>query len=299
MKNFIQIALLVFSCSACSAIASKEQSDVTYIQLGLIHNYHLDPDFHYPASTLISIIDAVKPDMICGEAVAKQWQSGLAGLFPFENRVLEYAGKRYGATFVPVDWRTTYAEAKEIMEVIKKYLPPEFVIAANLEREKLETNFEETLLTKNKNENFFYYVHTRFLTDSGLYHAATEKFYGDVPYGFWYRRNLNIFNNCRAEAERLHAKKVLVAYGAEHQYILDSLFKLLPRARSVGVLNVVKVQDIDLKPTKLPLELKEIFLADQKKLRLYVNSLPENSDERKELATKRIPGLEKILNFLF
>jgi len=297
---FIFFTILFFYILIClTTFAKSPQVDITYIQLGLIHNYHLDPDFNYPASALISIVDAVKPDMICGEATAQQWQTGLAGLFPFENRILEYAGKKHGTKFVPVDWRTTYAECKEIMEVIKKYSTSEFIKNTQTERENLTKDFEEKFLNKSKNKKLFQYIHTTFLKESGLYHAETERFYGDVPYGFWYRRNLNIFHNCYTEAKRMGAKKVLVAYGAEHQYILDHLFKLLPNSKSVSILDFMPDLRINLRPIKLPPELKVIFLEDQINLKNYIKTLPENSDEKKELITGRIAGFETILNSLF
>lgn len=83
--------LNLLSLSAPGAISNFRFS---FIQVGLIHNYHFDPNFNYPPSALISIVENVKPDLICGEAVESQWNSGLAGLFPFENRILDNVRKR-------------------------------------------------------------------------------------------------------------------------------------------------------------------------------------------------------------
>lgn len=54
-----------------------------------------------------------------------------------------------------------------------------------------------------------------------------------------------------------------------------------------------------MKPKKLTAELKEVFEQDLLNLKTYMKSLPENSDEKKELSEKRLPGLEKLITALF
>ncbi len=301
MQNIILIISLFLSLTSFAKSKTNVGNDnkkITFVHLGLIHNSHLDDSFNYPPSTLIFIVDQLKPDLICGEAVTEFWVKGLSGLYPFENRILEFAGQKFKSNFAPVDWRTSYPEVKEIFDITKKYLSKEQTGIADKERTKLENDVEEAM-NKAKGPSFFKYIHTKFNYDSAKYHTFSERFYGDIPNGFWYRRNSNIVVNCYEEAKRIGANKVLVAYGAEHQYMLHSLLQFFPDAKSQLLGEVLNLDKIPTTRHKLPSELKLIFENDLDKLKAYVDTLPKNSEEKKELIEKRIPGLQNVISILF
>ena len=98
MKMFqkFKVILLLPIFYSASVFAGKESGPIQFIQLGLIHNAHFDSAYHYPPSMFLDIVEKVKPDLICGEAEEESWNKGLAGVYPFENRILEFAGKKLG-----------------------------------------------------------------------------------------------------------------------------------------------------------------------------------------------------------
>ena len=92
---------------------------------------------------------------------------------------------------------------------------------------------------------------------------------------------------------------MLIAFGAEHQYVLDSLIRFFPKVRIRKIGDVVNFNAIDMKPQKLPTDLKVVFESDLNNLVKYVGSLADSSDEKKEMQSKRVPGLRKIIEDIF
>ena len=86
-----------------------------------------------------------------------------------------------------------------------------------------------------------------------------------------------------------------MAYGAEHQYMLESLLGHFPGAISKKMGDRLILKKINIKTKKLPQDLVNVFKKDLSLLEKYAESLKPGSEERGELESKRIPGLKKVI----
>ena len=101
-------------------------SQPVVILLGTAHELHFKPESHYSLADLQNELEALHPDLICGEIAPEAYQGPMEGYFPPEAAYVAEIASQLQARFAPTDWRIAKAwqsraeqmEPKEIKDKI-------------------------------------------------------------------------------------------------------------------------------------------------------------------------------------
>jgi hypothetical protein len=198
--------------------------------LGTAHGFHLKAAFGYSLSDVTDQIRAAQPDLVCAEITPEDHGSEREAMYPWEVAVVEEAARTLGATFVAADWRPAWA-SQEVMTLDAEMTPEE--------RRRFEGVYREFMprFQAAFGPRVFDFLHadaTQALVrriHEAMIDAGTE-----VAAGFWDTRNQVIAKRCLRQALRRGSRRVLIVFGAEHRYGVESaLLRFYGiRARPIG-----------------------------------------------------------------
>ena len=195
-------ACLAFSLTLAAAAPNE------VILVGTAHTMHLKAEFHYSLADLQQEIEALKPDVICGEITPEAYHGPMEGNFPIEAAFLDEIAPALHAKFVPADWRV----AMEWQRRANKLTPKEVKDrAAAIDRQQGED------IMGYKGPSLFDYVHSeRFLglSDQKFHEINGEDTAADIAAGAWHERNRKIIENCLTGAG--DAQRIVIAIGSNH-----------------------------------------------------------------------------------
>lgn len=192
--------------TAQSQIAATS-SNPEVILLGTAHDLHFKPENHYSLIDLRNEVEALHPDLICGEIVPDAYQGPMEGYFPPEAAYLAEIAPTLHARFTPTDWRIAKAwqDRAEQME-------PKDV------RDKIDalTKEQATQMQSQTEPSIFDFLHTKSLAiaDYQFEQVAGENTVTDIALGAWHERNRRIVENCMDAAAG--ARRIVFVYGAGH-----------------------------------------------------------------------------------
>ncbi len=203
----ILISILFSLCSLAQAPSPIAPTSAEVFLLGTLHNRHFDPAANYSLMDLRNEVEALHPDLICGEITPEAYKGPVEGYFPPEAAYLAEIAPTLNARFVASDWRITYAwqfraEAMEPKKVKSR--------VAKLSKKILaEMNTETT-------PSLFDYLHSTFipLVDRQFEEVIGENTVADIAAGGWHERNRRIVENCLDASQG--ARRIVIAYGASH-----------------------------------------------------------------------------------
>jgi hypothetical protein len=186
---------------------SADSSKPEVILLGTAHDLHFKAENHYSLPDLRNEVEALHPDLICGEITPEAYQGPMEGYFPLEAAYLAEVASTLHTRFAATDWRITHAwqsraEAMEPKEV----------------KDKLEELTKETAkqMQAQTEPTIFDFLHTRSvaLADYQFEQVVGENTVSDIAMGGWHERNRRIVENCLdADAGSL---RIVIVFGAGH-----------------------------------------------------------------------------------
>ncbi len=102
MKKIVFTLLISISC-----LAYGQTQPEVYI-IGSVHAMHLNDSYHYSLNDLLTQIQLLNPDIVCGEITPEAYNTVLEGYFPPEAVMLAQMSTVLGYRFIPVDWRADF-----------------------------------------------------------------------------------------------------------------------------------------------------------------------------------------------
>lgn len=202
--------IIVLSLPLCSFAQSPSPASTIapdIFLLGTLHNRHFDPEANYSLIDLRNEIEALRPDLICGEITPDAYKGVVEGYFPPEAAYLAEIAPTLNARFIATDWRITYAwqsraETMEPKEVKDR--------TAALSKKILG---EMKIQTK---PSLFDYLHSEFvpLVDRQFEEIIGENTVADIAAGGWHERNRRIVENCLDANQG--SRRIVIVYGASH-----------------------------------------------------------------------------------
>ncbi len=244
--------------------------------LGTMHRHHLTARFRYSLTDLEAEVRGLAPDLICGEIVPQALGTRLEGVFPPEAAFLAVLAPELNAVFAASDWRadldadhfkstTTESSAPEGVESLRKPLLDQ------LDHFKGVTLFD--LVHGVEFENLTRQIHESWIEAAG-----------EAADGFSVTQNKRIVEKCLEAARTHHSRRVLFAFGQDHQYaIKDAL-------RTRGL--VGKSPPRMFKPSSVPVAQKEVMIRWMKN-RAALEQLSKAPSTPADVQ-KMISGLKRI-----
>ena len=185
--------------------AASSGSEV--ILLGTAHDQHFVAESHYSLADLRNEVEALHPDLICGEITPEAYQGPMEGYFPPEAAYLAEIAPTLHARFAPTDWRI----AKAWQDRAEQMQPQEI-------KNKLDalTKDQAAQMQSHTDPSLFDFLHTKALAiaDYQFEQLAGENTDSDIALGAWHERNRRIVENCLDA--RNGARRIIFAYGAAH-----------------------------------------------------------------------------------
>jgi len=184
-----------------------DSSNPEVILLGTAHDLHFKAESHYSLADLRNEVEALHPDLICGEITPEAYQGPMEGYFPPEAAYLAEVASTLHARFAATDWRITKAwqsraEAMEPKEVTDKVEALEKEIAKQMQSQTEPTLFD------------FYHSESVNLEDYKFEKVIGENTVSDIAAGGWHERNRRIVENCLDAAAG--SRRIVIVYGAAH-----------------------------------------------------------------------------------
>ena len=175
------------------------------ILLGTAHNLHFKAESHYSLPDLRSEVEALQPDLICGEIEPEAYQGPMEGYFPPEAAYLAEIAPALHARFAATDWRI----AKAWQDRAEQMEPKEI-------KDKIEALTREQAKQIQSQPSLFDFLHTKNLSiaDYQFEQLAGENTVSDIALGAWHERNRRIVENCLDAAAGSH--RIVFVYGAGH-----------------------------------------------------------------------------------
>ena len=177
------------------------------ILLGTAHDLHFKPQSHYSLADLRNEVDALHPDLICGEITPEAYQAPMEGYFPPEAAYLAEVAPVLHARFAAADWRI----AKAWQSRAEQMEPPEI-------KRKLDDLTKQMAgqMQAQSEPSLFDFLHTKALAaaDYQFEQVAGENTDTDIALGAWHERNRRIVENCLDAAAG--ARRIVFVFGAGH-----------------------------------------------------------------------------------
>lgn len=178
---------------------------------GSMHDLHFQERYHYSLVDLQTEIRSLHPDVVCGEITPGAFNAPMEGNFPPEAAMLAELAPRWGARFVPADWRVSFAlqEKAEKQEAEDK----QQVARVNAEQSKLKAYLDAF-----SGGSLYDYIN-RSTKYQGMVDHMFEDVIGsdtpsDIAAGAWHERNHMIVKNCLKGARS--AKSIVFVFGSAH-----------------------------------------------------------------------------------
>jgi len=176
--------------------------------VGTIHSKHFSPEYNYSITDLQAQIQALKPDLVCGEIAPWAIDQPMEGYFPPEAAFLAEMASILNYRFVPVDWRLDYATQSRADS-----LYPESVLAQ-------VSSFADTYMTKimeSDCQSIYDEIHSE--ENIAIVDSVFEKIIGADPiaetaHGNWKERNQRIAENGIAAAKDV--RRIVFVFGSDH-----------------------------------------------------------------------------------
>ncbi len=199
--------------AACATRPVSPSPDREVFVIGTLHRWHLVARYRYSLADLGAEVEALRPDLVCGEVTPEHFSGALEGLYPPEVAVVREASARVGAVFVPADWRGDYAEvfrAERRMDAAQK--------------ERFDHAHDELMarLAAWEGASLFDFIgdaETQSLVARA--HATRIEYGNQAADGFWTTRNAEIVRRCLASSRWATAKRAVFAFGMEHTYAIE------------------------------------------------------------------------------
>jgi len=178
-------------------------SNPEVILLGTAHDSHFKPESHYSLTDLRNEVEALHPDLLCGEITPEAYQSPIEGYFPPEAAYLAEIAPTLHARFAATDWRI----AKAWQNRAEQMEPKEVT-------DKIEALSKER--TPQTEPSLFDFLHTKgvAIADYQFEQVIGENTVSDIAAGGWHERNRRIVENCLDAAAG--ARRIVIVYGAGH-----------------------------------------------------------------------------------
>ncbi|MGB0045087.1 MAG: hypothetical protein WBP91_18070 [Terriglobales bacterium] len=217
MKKLAVVFWLPLLCSYFFAqIAPTAQTQPTtraskpeVILLGTAHDLHFKPESHYSLADLRTEVEALHPDLICGEITPEAYQGPMEGYFPPEAAFLAEVAPTLHARFAATDWRIAKAWQSRAEEMEPKEI-----------KDKLEELTEDTAkqMQSQTEPSLFDFLHTKglALADYQFEQVVGENTVADIAMGGWHERNRRIVENCMDAASGAGRIVIVIVYGAGH-----------------------------------------------------------------------------------
>ena len=213
--------MYTFSCAGvlglllCSSLFAQTpptqpttaSSNPEVILLGTAHDLHFKAENHYSLADLRNEVEALHPDLICGEITPEAYQGPMEGYFPPEAAYLAEVAPTLHARFAASDWRITKAWQSRAEEMEPKEV-----------KDKIEALTEETTkqMQSQTEPTLFDFLHTKSVAfaDYQFEQVIGENTVSDLAMGGWHERNRRIVENCLdADAG---SRRIVIVYGAAH-----------------------------------------------------------------------------------
>ncbi len=182
-------------------------SNPEVILLGTAHDLHFKAESHYSLADLRNEVEALHPDLICGEITPEAYQGPMEGYFPPEAAYLAEVAPTLHARYAASDWRITKAWQSRAEEMEPKEVKDKVEALAEETTKQMQSQTEPTL---------FDFLHTKgvAIADYQFEQVIGENTVSDIAMGGWHERNRRIVENCLdAEAG---SRRIVIVYGAAH-----------------------------------------------------------------------------------
>jgi hypothetical protein len=255
--------------------------------IGSIHNMHFNPDNHYSVNDLLSQIQALKADLVCGEITHEAYNQPMEGYFPPEAAFLAEMASESNYRFVPVDWRLDHAT--------QTMASGEFPASVKEKRSAL-LNEVQAKLKASTGVSFYDILHDSTIINSldSLYERIIgPNALAEIASGSWHERNRRaVENGVRSKGD---ARTIVFVFGIDHLPQLQRQLQALGiEAQIPGRLfipgNSFQVSTAVLARWKRNVE--NLKLIRDKKIAVPLD------DYQKVLDSKRIENLEEAIEKL-
>jgi hypothetical protein len=182
-------------------------SNPEVILLGTAHDLHFKAESHYSLPDLRNEVEALHPDLICGEITPEAYQGLMEGYFPPEAAYLAEVAPTLHARFAATDWRITHAWQTRAEQMEPKEVKDKIAALTEEMAKQTQSQTEPTL---------FDFLHTKAvaLADYQFEQVAGENTVSDIAMGGWHERNRRIVENCLdADAG---SRRIVIVYGSGH-----------------------------------------------------------------------------------
>jgi len=177
------------------------------ILLGTAHDLHFKPESHYSLADLRTEVEALHPDLICGEITPEAYQGPMEGYFPPEAAFLAEVAPTLHARFAVTDWRIAKAWQSRAEEMEPKEIKDKLGALTQDTAKQMQSQSEPSL---------FDFLHTKgvALADYQFEQVVGENTVSDIAMGGWHERNRRIIENCMDAASG--AARIVIVFGAGH-----------------------------------------------------------------------------------
>ena len=202
------VLLISSFVSAQTAQLPRSPSQPEVILLGTAHDLHFKPESHYSLADLRSEVEALHPDLICGEITPEAYQGPMEGYFPPEAAYLAEIAPTLHARFAPTDWRIAKAWQVRAEQMEPKEVKDKIDELAKEQAKQMQSLTDPSL---------FDFLHTKGLeiADYQFEQVAGENTVTDIAMGAWHERNRRVVENC-LDAAGAGARRIVFVYGAGH-----------------------------------------------------------------------------------
>ena len=200
--------LLLCSClPAQTAPPPPASSQPEVILLGTAHDLHFKSESHYSLADLRTEVEALHPDLICGEIAPEAYQGPMEGYFPPEAAYLAEIAPLLHARFAPTDWRIARAWQRRAEQMEPKEIQEKLDALTKEQAKQMESRNDPSL---------FDFLHSKGLeiADYQFEQVAGENTVTDIALGAWHERNRRIVENCLDAGSG--ARRIVFVYGAGH-----------------------------------------------------------------------------------
>ena len=208
-KLFVVLLGLALSSGLCAQTQPVQASqDLEVFLLGTAHDLHFKPESHYSLADLRTEVEALHPQLICGEITPEAYHGPMEGYFPPEAAFLSEIAPSLHARFIPSDWRVARAwQARAEQFQPKDNKDKIDAISADVAKQ----------MAAGSDPTLFDFLHTKAvaIADHQWEVLAADHTVSDGAMGSWHQRNRRIVENCLAAA-RTDTRSIVFAYGAAH-----------------------------------------------------------------------------------
>ena len=177
------------------------------VLLGTAHDLHFKPENRYSLIDLRNEVEALHPDLICGEITPEAYQGPMEGYFPPEAAYLAEIAPTLHAHFAPTDWRIAKAWQSRAEQMEPKDIKDKIDALTEEQAQQVQSHTEPSI---------FDFLHTKALAiaDYQFEQLAGENTVTDIALGAWHERNRRIVENCLdADAG---SRRIVFVYGSGH-----------------------------------------------------------------------------------